>query len=307
MRIRKNAATPAAKMGTSGHGVCKNAATPAIGYRIRKNGDIRLWVIPRSGIHSTTGCPHFCPLQVKWFRMFEAWSERLSRNYQESVLTGFSGFEWESNRTVIHRFVRDNFRRVEIRYSLAVETLPNSYRLTFSADPDSPAPQFPVPQITQDGDTLALNLYVDAATGQKLVDYIHVLYRTPLHLRKEPARDSYSDDAEFAISQPRLSANGLALESGPIPAALHGQTLSVYIPGHGSYVLSLKPHPGYELAGEVSGNSLTFASAGNLFGIECPDRIASAGSATYNLYVLRDPAAEPPPDPARFLITAPGW
>jgi hypothetical protein len=241
---------------------------------------------------------------------FEAWSERLSRNYQEGVLTGFSGFEWESNRTIIHRYVRDNFRHVEIRYSLTVETLPNSYRLTFNADPGSTAispPIFPVPQITQDGDILALNLYTDSVTGQKLVDYIHVLYQAPLHLRKEPARDSYSDDAELAVSQPKLRANGLALQPGPIPEALHGQTLSVYIPGQGSYVLSLKPRPGFELAGEVSSNSLTFASAGNLFRIECPDRIASAGSATYNLYILRDPVAAPPPDPARFLIAAAGW
>jgi hypothetical protein len=235
---------------------------------------------------------------------FEAWSERLSRNYQEGVLTGFSSFEWESNRTIIHRFVRDNFRHVEIRYSLTVETLPNSYRLTFHADPDSTAPQFPVPQILQDGDTLALDLYVEGVTGQKLVDYIHVLYQAPLHLRKEPARDSYSDDAELAISQPKLRANGLALDPGRIPEALHGQTLSVYIPGHGAFILSLKPHPGYELAGEVSGNLLTFTSAGNLFRIECSDRIASAGSATYNLYVLRDTSAAPPPDPARFLIAS---
>jgi hypothetical protein len=158
---------------------------------------------------------------------FEAWSERLSRNYQEGVLTGFSGFEWESS----------------------------SYRLTFRADPDSTAPQFPVPQIAQDGDTLALDLYMDAKTGQKLVDYIHVLYQSPLHTRKEPARDSYSDDAEFAISQPQLRSNGIALDPSPIPEALHGQLL----------------------AGEVSGNSLTFASAGNLFRVDCPDRIASAG------------------------------
>jgi hypothetical protein len=251
---------------------------------------------------------------------FETWAEQLPRDYAEGFLAGFSGIEWGTNEATIHRFVRDNLRHVYVRYSITVEMLPatGTYRATFgnfngpspadipiSADWKviSPA-QYPVPQIFEDGDALALQLYMDNQTAERLVDYIHFIYQAPLHLRKEPARDSYSDDAEFTISQARLRANGIAQQPAAVPEMLHGPMLSVYIPGHGRFVLSFKPHPelNLEKAGEVSGNLLIFTSKGNLFRIDCAERIATAGSATYKLYGIQDRAAGPPADPGRFSI-----
>jgi hypothetical protein len=56
--------------------------------------------------------------------LFETWIEPESRDYAESVLTGFSGVESKAGRTVIRRFVRDNFRHVYVSYAMTVETLP---------------------------------------------------------------------------------------------------------------------------------------------------------------------------------------
>lgn len=247
---------------------------------------------------------------------FETWSERLSRDYQESVFTGFNGFEWEGNRVIIQRFIRDNFRRVYIRYSIAAEKTPEGYQLAFGA-PGGPAPddlptspgwkiippvQFPVPQLLDDGDIFPLELYTDARTGQRLVDYVHMLDQATMRTRKEPARDSYADDAELAVSQPSLKANGSPLPSAADIGAPHGQLLSIYIPGHGSYTVGLKPRPDFELAGEVSGNTLTFFSDRNFFRLDCGARIATAGSAAYNLYIRRDASAPAPRDRAHFSV-----
>jgi hypothetical protein len=240
--------------------------------------------------------------------LFETWIEPESRDYAESALTGFSGVESKAGRTVIRRFVRDNFRHVYVSYAMTVETLPEpgTFRAVWG-DSDAARPtdlpastewkvvspaQYPVPQILQDGEMIALDLYSVPKTGQKLVEYIHVGKQTRMSLRQDAARDSYADDAEFNITGPRLRANGLAQEPAAQLNALHGPALWVDIPGPGRFVLSLKPHPGFEKAGEVAGNSLTFTEGGNVFRIDCAERIAPAGSGTYNVYARREPVSD---------------
>jgi len=77
-------------------------------------------------------------------------------------------------------------------YDMTVEPVDaqaGTYRVTFSAltltpeelkwpDPESwrmlPAPVFPPPQVISTADTIALDLFENPATGQKIVDYIHL-------------------------------------------------------------------------------------------------------------------------------------
>ncbi|MBV9083070.1 MAG: DUF1311 domain-containing protein [Acidobacteriaceae bacterium] len=76
-------------------------------------------------------------------------------------------------------------------YDLAVEPLEHTgeYKVTFSPlsltpeemrlpDPPAwkvlPSPVFPTPQIVHEGDTIAIDLFENPSTGQKLVDYIRV-------------------------------------------------------------------------------------------------------------------------------------
>jgi hypothetical protein len=230
--------------------------------------------------------------------VFETWAEQLGRQYGEGVLTGFEGIDYLANRTAIHRFVRDNFRHVYAAYTFTIEPLPdgNSYRATLaSADPPHPAdvnqdwkivmpPRLPVPQIANDGDTIPVLLYEDAKTGERLVDYIHVLYLSQLTMRQDAAHSAYSDDAEFNLVRPRLRINGVETQAGSLPES-QGQVLSIDIPGRGRFTLSFKPLAEFERMGEVSGNSLTFFWNNDLFRIDCSDRIASSGSASYHVYV----------------------
>jgi len=120
--------------------------------------------------------------------------------------------------------------------------------------------------------------------------------------RQEVARDVYAEDAELTIAQPRLRTNGVELASADAAATLSAPVVWVSIPGQGRYLLSFKPRAdqGFEKVGEVAGNSLVFSSAGNIFRIDCADRIAT-GSGIYNIYARRDSVADPS---ERFLVGA---
>jgi hypothetical protein len=240
------------------------------------------------------------PLSVQ----FETWVEQLPRDYFEGVYPSLAGVEENAGKATIGRLTRDHFRKVQVGYSLLLETEPNGRgtRVSFEALPAtdgtltalpsgwtamSPV-AFPVPQLVQNGDVIKLILY-ERALGTRLVEYIRIGAPGVAELRVEAPRDSYAEDAEFNISHPLFRANGRAVAAGAVED-FHSAALRVRIPGFGSYTLSLKQHPdlGFENAGEVSGNSLTFMVRGNLFRIDCADRVAS-GSAGYNIYARLDP------------------
>jgi hypothetical protein len=245
--------------------------------------------------------------------VFETWVEHLPVDYQESIASGFYGVIRDDNKLTAQRFVRDNFRHVYAKYQVTLEMLPEAgkYRVTFGdypvgADVRLPPSEawkvvtpghFPVPQIVEDGETIGLELYQEPRTEQRLVEYVHV-GRLNSMLRKEAAHDSYADDAQFTFTQPRVKANGVAMELAALPETLAGPILWAYVPGYGRYILSYLPHPelSFERAGEVSMNLLTFSLGGNSFRIDCADRIAS-GSGTYTVYARLDPSWQPA-DPA---------
>jgi hypothetical protein len=235
---------------------------------------------------------------------FETWVEGIGKQRAESLTSGFSSVKRETGRVTIQRYVRDNFRHVEARYVLVVELLAESgsYRAHFDNSPakgEATAPdwrvktltEYPVAQILRDGDVVSLDLGGDS-TDPKPIDYIHFGRLLPV-FRKEAAREVYSEDAEFNISQPRLRINGAEKEL-PGAEALHGPLLWVFVPGQGLYELSFKPRPGFDLAGECSGNSLIFSTAHDLFRLDAAERIAVAGSAIYRVYARKDGTWTPP-------------
>ena len=216
---------------------------------------------------------------------FETWVEQPSRDYAESVVTGITSTDRDGGKAIVHRFVRDNFRHVNLTYTMTFETIPGTgtFRVSFS---DTVLPS-PLPQILRDGETIALDLAFDARTGRRMVDYIRVgigLMRS----RQEVSRDVYADDAQLTITQPRLRINGVEQPSANLPAA-SAPVVTIEIPGQGRFALSFKPRAdqGFERAGEVAENSLVFSYGGNIFRIDSGDRIAT-GSGTYNIYVRRD-------------------
>ena len=247
-------------------------------------GPARIGDLPEAA-RATSGTPAVTPKAE-----FETWVEQRSRDYAESVVTGFTDIERAPGKATIHRFVRDNFRNLYLTYTMTFEPIAktDTFRVTFT---DSAVP-YPVPQILRDGETIALTLAADARTGRRMVDYIRVGTGV-MKPRQDVARDVYAEDAELAIRQPRLRINGVEQRAGSLPATVSAPVVWVDIPGQGRYDLSFKPRAdeGFERAGEVAENSLVFSSGGNIFRIDCADRIAT-GSGTYNIYARKDSAAD---------------
>jgi len=219
---------------------------------------------------------------------FETWAVHRSRDFAESVVTGNTGIERAGGKATVHRFARDNFRNTNLTYTMTFEVLPGTqlFRVTFS---DSTVP-VPVPQVLRDGEEIALDLAVDARTGRRLVEFVRVGSGS-MHARLDVARDVYAEDAELAMSQSHLRMNGVEQQAGE-PVTLSAPVVQVNIPGQGTYLLSFKPRAaeGFERAGEAAQNSLVFSINGNIFRIDCVDRIAT-GSGTYNIYARKDPTA----------------
>jgi hypothetical protein len=223
---------------------------------------------------------------------FETWAIHRSREFAESVVTGNTGIERSPGKATVHRFARDNFRNTNVTYTVTVEALPATqlFRLTFS---DSTIP-VPVPQVLRGGEQVVLNMGEDARTGRRLVEYVRVGSGV-MPARLEVARNVYAEDAELALNQPHLRVNGIeqpGVEQSSEPVALSAPVVRVNIPGQGRYLVSFKPRvaEGFEQAGEAVQNSLMFWIGGNIFRIDCADRIAT-GSGTYNIYARRDSTA----------------
>jgi hypothetical protein len=213
-----------------------------------------------------------------------------------------------------HRFMTDSAQRKYFGYDILVEALPqpNTYRVTFrplsiSAEkihPNDPAgwtmvplSGYPAPQTVHGGDTIALDLFTNPATGQKIVDYIRIKDRARelVYANDSPPRDFSVADAELRLMAPHVSINGkLHPATADQAGGIAGAAVWFYLPDHGRYFLSLMPHPelGFQKAGEVRGSSLNFTAGGDTITVECNGRIA-VGYAAYNLYVLAEPGWRP--------------
>ncbi len=256
---------------------------------------------------------------------FETWVEMMPADYAESVTGGVLDPQRTDDKVTLQRFVRDNFRKVYVRYAVTIEKLEpaGTYRVTLG-DSNSPVPndvkkeagwriaspaRYPVPQILEDGDEIPLPL-TSYEHGLILVDYIHVGRLDKMRKRQDAARDSYAEDAELTLAKPKLRVNGEAREAITFPESLRGEVMWLYVPGEGRYIVTLAPHPefGFEKTGEVAGGLMTLIHDAGLLRIECGERIAPGGGV-YNVYGVLDskwvPADEK--DRGRFMAgTLPG-
>jgi hypothetical protein len=151
-----------------------------------------------------------------------------------------------------------------------------------------PLPKYPVIPNLKVGDTVALDLLVNRATGQKIVDYL-TLTRGETG-RAAEAHDFSLADVEMSLDPLRVQVNGKAVE---VPASFRGTLGNVvwmYMAGHGRFVLSLFPNEklGFQKNGVVAANTATFHEGATEIRLECRGAIAP-GSERYNLYVLHEP------------------
>jgi hypothetical protein len=226
--------------------------------------------------------------------------------------------------TFYSRIILDEANRVYFGYELLLEQRqPGAYLATFGKLGVSPLdlaagsisvpgqwtlqplPAIPDPRLIHDGEIISIDLFVDAAKGQKLIDDIrinppgtHISASVPPANRATPvgsgaARDFAAADAELLLVQPLVILNA-RLQDRVSPPNVHGLLVWLYLPDHGRYVLSLLPRSalGFKKAGEVRGGVIAFSVDGDSIRLECPNRIAPGG-APYNLYVLRDKDWQP--------------
>ncbi len=154
-------------------------------------------------------------------------------------------------------------------------------------------PKYPVIPNVKLGDTVALDLLVNPATGQKIVDYLTVLRKGEMN-PLNAARDFTLADVEMMLDQPEVSVNG-KLAMTRKPGGVSGAVVWLYIADHGRFILSLVPNEklGFKKSGAVSADGLLFREGETEYRVQCNSRVAP-GSGTYNLYVVHEPDWRPP-------------
>lgn len=152
-----------------------------------------------------------------------------------------------------------------------------------------PLPSGPVTMEVRAGETVALDLFINPSTGQKVTDYLTIKgsERQPVEVAG-PARDFGPEDATIEISFPHVTVDGKAVISSQ--GGVSGEAVWVDLPGHGRFVFSLAPRPdlGMQKAGEIRGTTMTWRIGGHEYTITTDKPIAS-GSRAYNLYVFHMP------------------
>ena len=145
-------------------------------------------------------------------------------------------------------------------------------------------PSVPPMQILSEGDTLALDLFVNPSTGQKVVDYLKVERAQGRSLTASgPARDLALSDVSMELRRPNFSVNGkqVAQSRGTVIAALPW----LYYETHGCFYFSLVPRPDYQRAGEIRGSTMKWRWGSDEFAVNTDGEIAPAHHRAYNLYV----------------------
>jgi hypothetical protein len=148
-------------------------------------------------------------------------------------------------------------------------------------------PKYPVIPNLKIGDTVVLDLLINPSTGQKIVDYL-TLVRThesdAVH-----AHDFSFADVQLSLNKPHVTVDGKALDSTKNSGT--GAFVSIYLKGHGRFILSLFPNEkfGFQKNGAAEGYTLTFHNGATEIRISCDGPVAP-GQGPYNLYVVHEPA-----------------
>ena len=164
-----------------------------------------------------------------------------------------------------------------------------------------------LPDVVGVSDVIAVDLMVNPATGQKMVDYVTLQtagsqwsserFRIPaareFAYAPGPPRDFAAADAGLRLLEPIVSIDGKP-EAPTAVGEVRGTAVWIYVPNHGRFLLSLAPRAdlGFRKLGEVRGTSLTITEGSHQIALTCAQPVTAA-SAAFNLYGLREPAWKP--------------
>jgi hypothetical protein len=207
-----------------------------------------------------------------------------------------------------HRFINDAAHKRQFGYDLHGALLGDGQTLQITLEPlvtgrgsfeVNPGwtlmapPRFPAMPVMRAGDTAAVDLLVNPGTGQKIVEYLSVERADldPARVARTPARDFGIDDVELFLDRPRVAINGKLLEaSAEFGGGIRAHALWLFIPGEGTFVVTLWPEPGFQKAGMLEGKTMTFRYGTSEYRVEAAGPIAP-GSGLFNLYLHFDAKA----------------
>jgi hypothetical protein len=103
-----------------------------------------------------------------------------------------------------------------------------------------PLPDGPTTMEARAGETVALDLFVNPSTGQKVTDYLTIdnNEREQSHVTGD-THDFSAEDATIAIMSPHVSVDGKQVISSQ--GGISGSGVVVDIPGNGRFIFSLAP------------------------------------------------------------------
>jgi len=207
-----------------------------------------------------------------------------------------------------HRAISDAAHKRKFAYDLHGTLLPDgqTLQLTLTALTGSPRlveiepgwslvplRNLPVVPSLRAGDTAAVDLLVNPTTGQKVVEYLTVerAELDPTRISRNPPRDFGIDDVDLFLDRPRAWVNGKFLEATANGSGgIRAHALWLFLPGEGTFVLSLWPEAGFQKAGMLEGHTMTFRNGASEYRVECASPIAP-GSGLFNLYLHYEPGA----------------
>jgi hypothetical protein len=150
------------------------------------------------------------------------------------------------------------------------------------------------PQTIKSGDEIAIDMFTNPATGQKIVDHLFFDDTSGvLRLPEGSPRDFTIDDVPLTLMSAKISLNGKQPESMG-KGSISGEAVYFYLPGHGRYAMSLAPNLelGFRKLGEVRGSRITIRNGNDTWTVDC-DRPVAPGGGVFNLYVYPDSAWRP--------------
>jgi hypothetical protein len=149
-------------------------------------------------------------------------------------------------------------------------------------------PRYPLIPNVKVGDTVALDLLVNAATGQKIVDYLTLERRGSPKGRE--SHDFTLADVALTLIQPQVWVDNRLEGAYKYPSGTSGSVVWFYLAGHGRFNLSLFPDEkyGFKKNGVVSEKTATFRDGTSEYRVESSSAIAP-GPGVYNLYVWHEP------------------
>jgi hypothetical protein len=160
---------------------------------------------------------------------------------------------------------------------------------------------YPEPQTVSEGDLYLMDLLVNRATGQKIVDEIGVA-RTQAglddlgddHFPDEQPRDFNLSDVEFHVTGATLVVNGKVASQLQEKSSVSGHLIWFYEPEFGRLAMSIDPQPGFQKIGLVSRKNIQFTLGSDKFEWRSTTPVLGV-PGVFNLYVLQDLTYTPNP------------